>query len=497
MKILILGAGRVGESVAESLISEKNDITVVDTDGVRLRDLESRFDLRGVVGNGISPEVLSEAGAADTDMLIACTSQDETNLVACKVAQVLFNIPTRIVRVRSVALKSQQALLEDSGFAVTHAFCPEEALMGYIGKLVRYPEALQVREFAQGHAALASVRARGGAPVVGLSVADVRQNLPNGAVCVVGIYRRFHHEADRLVPIEGNTRIEPGDEVFVLSDKEHLGEVLAAFNRQVGEQEQPVRRVMIAGGGRVGMRLARALTKESKRFQVKIIEKGESRCVYLASRLSSDVLVLKGDATDEKLMEEENVEDVDLFVAITDDDEDNIMSCLLAKKLGATRVLALINRRTYADLMHGTQIDIALSPAQATLGELLAYVRQGDVQAVHSLRRGVAEAIEIVARGDAKTSRVVGKRVGSLRLPHDVHIGMIVRGLPEPDARNTNGSEAPEREGQAADAKEPPQVIVPTSGTIIQSNDHVILFLPNKRLVHEVESLFRVGVTFF
>ncbi|MFE1573379.1 Trk system potassium transporter TrkA [Comamonas odontotermitis] len=497
MKILILGAGRVGESVAESLLGEKNDITVIDTDGVRLRDLETRFDLRGVVGNGISPDVLAEAGAADTDMLIACTSQDETNLVACKVAQVVFNIPTRIVRVRSIALKSHPALLEEGGFGVTHAFCPEEALMGYIGKLVRYPEALQVREFAQGYAALASVRARGGAPLVGLSVADVQQNLPQGAVRVVGIYRRFHHEADRLVSVEGSTRIEPGDEVFVLSDKEHLGDVLAAFNRQVGELEQPVRRVMVAGGGRVGMRLARSLTKDSKRFQVKIIEKHESRCVYLASRLSSDVLVLRGDATDENLMEEENVEDVDLFIAITDDDEDNIMSCLLAKKLGATRVLALINRRTYADLMHGTQIDIALSPAQATLGELLAYVRQGDVQAVHSLRRGVAEAIEIVARGDAKTSRVVGKRVGSLRLPHDVHIGMIVRGLPEPDARNTNGSEAPEREGQATDAKEPPQVIVPTSGTIIQSNDHVILFLPNKRLVHEVESLFRVGVTFF
>lgn len=497
MKILILGAGRVGESVAESLLGEKNDITVIDTDGVRLRDLETRFDLRGVVGNGISPDVLAEAGAADTDMLIACTSQDETNLVACKVAQVVFNIPTRIVRVRSIALKSHPALLEEGGFGVTHAFCPEEALMGYIGKLVRYPEALQVREFAQGYAALASVRARGGAPLVGLSVADVQQNLPQGAVRVVGIYRRFHHEADRLVSVEGSTRIEPGDEVFVLSDKEHLGDVLAAFNRQVGELEQPVRRVMVAGGGRVGMRLARSLTKDSKRFQVKIIEKHESRCVYLASRLSSDVLVLRGDATDENLMEEENVEDVDLFIAITDDDEDNIMSCLLAKKLGATRVLALINRRTYADLMHGTQIDIALSPAQATLGELLAYVRQGDVQAVHSLRRGVAEAIEIVARGDVKTSRVVGKRVGSLRLPHDVHIGMIVRGLPEPDARNTNGSEAPEREGQAADAKEPPQVIVPTSGTIIQSNDHVILFLPNKRLVHEVESLFRVGVTFF
>ena len=497
MKIIILGAGRVGESVAESLLGEKNDITVVDTDGARLRDLESRFDLRGVVGNGISPDVLAESGAADTDMLIACTSQDETNLVASKIAQVVFNIPTRIVRVRSVAVKNQPELLGDNGFAVTHAFCPEEALMGYIGKLVQYPEALQVRAFAQGHVALASVRARGGAPVVGLSVSDVPQNLPQAAVRVVGVYRRFHHEADRMVPIEGHTRIEPGDEVFLLSDKAHLAEVLAAFNRQVGEQERPVRRVMIAGGGRVGMRLARLLTKDSNRFQIKIIERSEDRCVYLASRLSSNVLVLKGDATDENLMEEENVEDVDLFIAITDDDENNIMACLLAKKLGAGRVLALINRRSYADLMHGTQIDIALSPAQATLGELLAYVRQGDVQAVHSLRRGVSEAIEIVARGDAKTSRVVGHRVGNLRLPHEVHVGMIVRGLPAPDARNTNGSEAQGSEGQNPKAAGKVEVIVPSSGTIVQNNDHVILFLPNKRLVHEVESLFRVGVTFF
>src|SRR5690606_22353519 len=158
---------------------------------------------------------------------------------------------------------------------------------------VTYPEALQVREFAQGHVALASVRARGGAPVVGLSVADVRQNLPHGTVRVVGVYRRFHHEADRLVPTEGSTRIEPGDEVFVLSDKERLADGLAALNRQVGEQAGVVRRVVVAGGGRVGMRLARALTKESRRFQVKIIEKSEDRCVYLASRLPSDVLVLK------------------------------------------------------------------------------------------------------------------------------------------------------------------------------------------------------------
>ena len=497
MKIIILGAGRVGESAADNLIGEKNDITVIDTDASRLRELESRFDLRGVVGDGIDPAVLAEAGARDADMLIACAPQDDTNLVCCKLAKLLFNVPTRIARVRNAALRSQAELLSDEGFAVSRAFCPEESLMNYIGKLVEHPEALQVREFALGHACLVSVRARGGAPVVGLSISDARQGVPDIPMRVVGIYRRFQHEADRFVPCENSTRIEPGDEVFILAARKQVDQVLAAFHRQVGERERPVRRIMIAGGGRVGFRLAKHLSGMGD-FQIKIIEKNEDRCVYLASQLPSNVLVLRGDATDEHLIEGESIEDVDMFLSLTSDDEDNIMASLLAKKLGASRVLALINRRSYAELMHGTQIDIALAPAQAVLGELLAYVRQGDVQAVHSLRRGVAEALEIVVRGDARTSKVVGRRVGGLRLPHQVHVGLIVRGLPAPDSRSTNGSGSDDEEAQ--DDKAPPvvpEVIVPTSGTVLQPGDHVILFLPNKRLVHQVESLFSVGATFF
>jgi trk system potassium uptake protein TrkA len=234
----------------------------------------------------------------------------------------------------------------------------------------------------------------------------------------------------------------------------------------------------------VGLHLALELGKEPGRFLVKIIEDDSARCIELASRLPSDVLVLQGDTTDENLLGDESIDEIDLFLALTDDDEDNIMSCLLAKRLGARRVLALINRRSYADLMHGTQIDIALSPAQAMLGELLAYVRQGDVQAVHSLRRGVAEALEIVVRGDRKTSRVVGRKVSDLALPRDVHIGLIVRGLPDsPDV--------------SADELREPQVIIPRSGTVLESNDHVVFFLPHKRLVRDVEKLFRVSPTFF
>ena len=484
MKIIILGAGRVGQSVADSLVSERNDITVIDTDAERLRDLESRFDLRGVVGNGIEPAVLAEAGAQDTDLLIACAAQDETNLVCCKVAQLMFNIPKRIARVRSTGFQRDERLVGPEGFAVDRIICPEESLTRYIGKLIDYPEAMQVREFAGGRACLVSARARAGAPMVGHTVAEMRNSTPDVAVRLVAIYRRFPEEPDRFVACAGETRIEPGDEVFVLAAREHIAHVLATLHRRDATPVRPVRRIMIAGGGRVGLHLALELGKEPGRFLVKIIEDDSARCIELASRLPSDVLVLQGDTTDENLLGDESIDEIDLFLALTDDDEDNIMSCLLAKRLGARRVLALINRRSYADLMHGTQIDIALSPAQAMLGELLAYVRQGDVQAVHSLRRGVAEALEIVVRGDRKTSRVVGRKVSDLALPRDVHIGLIVRGLPDsPDV--------------SADELREPQVIIPRSATALESGDHVVFFLPHKRLVRDVEKLFRVSPTFF
>ena len=493
MKIIILGAGRVGQSVAESLVSERNDITVIDTDANRVRDLEGHFDLRGVVGNGIDPAVLAEAGANDTDLVIACAAQDETNLVCCKVAQLMFNVPSRIARVRLSGLDPNGPLLGPEGFAV-NVICPEASLTRYISKLIEYPESMQVREFAGGRACLVATRARYGAPMVGQTIGHIRETTPDVAMRVVAIYRRFPEEPDRFVPCSGDTRIESGDEVFVLAAREHLPFVLSSLHRRDGQPERKVRRIMIAGGGEVGLRLARKLGEEPGRFNAKILECDAARCVKLASELPSHVLVLHGEGTDERLLESESIEDVDLFLALTDDDENNIMSSLLAKRMGARRVLALINRRSYADLMHGTQIDIALSPAQAMLGELLAHVRRGDVQAVHSLRRGVAEALEIVARGDRKSSRVVGRKVSDLRLPPDVHMGLIVRGLPESGAVT-----AVQPAGAASQLPPPlpPEVIIPRSHTVIENNDHVVFFLPHKRLVRDVEQLFRVSATFF
>ncbi len=462
MNIIILGAGRVGESVAESLVSEQNDITVIDQDPARLRALEERLDLRGVVGNGIQPSVLREAGAKDADMVIACAAADESNLVVCKVAHDVFNVPTTIARLRSPEFIEGDELMGKSGFAVDRVICPEESVMRYIHQLIDYPEALQVLEFAEGRVCLIAVRASAGGALVGHTIGEFKERFPQAEMRVVALYR-----LDTEMEATKTTRILPGDEVFLLAASDKIRHVLAAIHNI----DKPVQRVMIAGGGKVGLRLARSLVGQC---EVKVIEHDAKRCEYLASQLPSSTLVLHGDSVDEDLLEEENVADMDLFLALTSDDEDNIMSSMLAKRLGARRVVALINRRAYADMMQGSTIDIAVSPAQTVIGELLAHVRRGDVVAVHSLRRGAAEALEGIARGDVKTSRLVGKRVEEVKLPKGARIGAIVRG-----------------EGRDA------QVLMPHHDTLIESNDHIVIFIPNKRLVREVEKLFQVGATFF
>lgn len=463
MKIVILGAGRVGASVAESLVSEQNDITVVDTDGVRLAELQDRLDLRTVVGNAAQPSTLREAGADDADMLIATTQSDETNLVACHLAAQVFNVPTRIARVRGADFQDHPELVGEGAFSVDHLIVPEKTVTDYVAKLVEFPEALQVLEFADGRVSLIAVRAHAGGLLLSKPIREIRSHIPNVDSRIVAIFR-----GERTVYPDGDTMIEPGDEVFFLAASEHIRTVMTELRKM----DSPVRRVMLAGGGRIGLRLAKRL---ADRLDVRIIEPDVRRCEYLASQLPAGTLVLHGDATDEDLLEEESVGEMDLFCALTSDDEDNIMSSLLAKKMGAKRVIALINRRAYADLVEGGRIDIAIVPAQATIGELLAHVRRGDVAAVHSLRRGAAEALEAIAHGDAKSSKVVGRRIEQIDLPAGATIGAIVREL-------GNGRS---------------EVIIAHHDTVVRPEDHVIVFVANKRLIPRVEKLFQVGVGFF
>ena len=474
MRILILGAGQVGASVAEALASEANDITIIDQNREALAELADRLDVRTLTGNAAYPSVLREAGIEDADMLVAVTQSDQTNLVACKIARSLFHVPTRIARLRSGDFLDPE-LLSNDNFAVDYAICPEQDITDYITKLIEFPEALQVLEFADGKVTLVGVRAYTGGLLVGKPIRAMREHLPKGVDARIAAIFREHQPIDP----DGHTVIEPGDEVFVLAASVHIRPVLKELRRML----EPVRIVMIAGGGNIGARVAAAL---EDKYEVKIIERNHERAEMVAARLKRS-LVLTGEATDENLLSQENIDEIDMFLALTNDDEDNIMAASLAKRLGCKRVLALINRRAYADMVQGGPIDIGLSPAQVSIGALLTHVRRGDVARVHSLRRGAAEALELIAHGDKNSSKVVGRRIDELPKIKGARIGAIVR--------RSSEAEVVQRDGFLVD-EYVDHVIIPHHDTVIEPDDHVIVFCMRKREVAQVEKLFQVGFQF-
>ena len=458
MKIIILGAGQVGGTLAEHLASEANDITVVDTDGERLRDLGDRLDIRTIQGRASLPNVLRQAGADDADMLVAVTNSDETNMVACQVAYTLFHTPTKIARVRESAyLTRGEELFDNDAIPVDVLISPEQVVTNYIKRLIEHPGALQVIDFAEGKAQLVAVKAYYGGPLIGQQLRQLREHMPNVDTRVAAIFRR-----DRPITPRGDTVIEADDEVFFIAAKANIRAVMSEMRRL----DESYKRIVIAGGGQIGERLAEAI---ESRYQVKIIEMNAARCRYLSDTLDSTV-VLQGSASDRDLMLEENIADADLFLALTNDDEANIMSSLLAKRLGAKKVMTIINNPAYVDLIQGGDIDIAISPQLATIGTLLAHVRRGDIVSVHSLRRGAAEAIEAIAHGDSKSSKVIGKAIRDIGLPPGTTIGAIIRDE---------------------------EVIIAHDDTVIETGDHVILFLVDKKHIRDVEKLFHVGLSFF
>ncbi len=456
MKIIILGAGQVGGSLAQSLAREANDVTVVDLRPDVLHAIQDRADLRTVVGHAAHPNILEQAGAADASMIIALTSNDETNMVACQVAYTLFHTPTKIARIRSPEYLTHPKLFVQQALPIDVLISPELLVSQYVQRLIEHPGALQVLDFSEGRVKLVAARAYYGGPLVGHELRTINKRMPGVQTRVAAIFRR-----DRAILPEGHTVIEADDEVFFLAAAKHIDKV----TNELHKHEKPYKRVLIAGGGNIGCHLAATL---EHKYQVKVIERDTQRSLYLSEVLNKTI-VLNGDSADQELLLEENVDSVDVFCALTNDDEANILSAMLAKRLGARKVMSLINRPSYAELVESGIIDIAISPQQVTIGTLLTHVRRGDVVAVHSLRRGAAEAIEAIAHGDSRTSAVVGKPVGKVKLPKGATIGAIVRG---------------------------DEVVIAHHDTVIESEDHVILFLIDKKRIAEVEKLFQVGITF-
>lgn len=457
MKIIILGAGQVGSSLAEHLADEQNDITVVDIDGDRLRELQDRLDIGAVAGQASHPDVLSRAGAEDADMLIAVTNSDEINMVACEVAYSLFRTPTKISRIRALPYLEARSLFSQGAIPIDVIISPELLVTRYIQRLIEYPGALQVLDFAAGKVQLVAVKAYYGGPIVGNELRDIRSHMPNVDTRVAAIFRR-----DRAIMPAANTVVEADDEVFFIAARENIMPVMSELRRL----DNPYKRIVIAGGGNIGERLADAIEKN---YQVKIIEQSYDRCRQLSEHLKRSI-VLHGNASDRDLLISENIEDVDVFCALTNDDEANIMSSMLAKRLGAKKVITLIANPAYVDLVQGGEIDIAISPQQITMGSLLTHVRKGDVSNVHSLRRGAAEALEVIAHGDARSSKVVGKRLDEIEKIEGSTIGAIVRG---------------------------DQVLIAHRYLVVEPEDHLIVFLTDKTKIKQVERLFQVGFNFF
>ncbi len=498
MKIIILGAGQMGASVAQSLVSENNDITVIDTNNARLTHLQNHFDLRTVTGNAALPSVLKDAGADDADLLIAVTSSDQVNLVACKLAKKMFNLPSRIARLRTADYLDNPELLSDENFAVDFALCPENIVTEHIVRLIDFPGALQVLDFAGGKVVMVAMQAHAGGKLLNHPLHDISKHLPPEIdMRVVAIFRK-----NKPLQPHGDTILEEGDEVFVLAAKEHIRAAMLEIQRVV----KPVKNIMMIGGGNIGFAVARALQNT---HSVRLIEKDRARCEHISKRLIN-TLVLHGDGSDENFLPTESISEMDIFIALTNDDETNIMSSLLAKHMECPRVIALINRSVYAELVQEGRIDIAISPAQTSMGTLLTRVRRGDISKVHSLRRGAAEALEIVVHGDKKTSKVVGRTIGELQEIEGAYIGAVIRGVRSELSLSEHGAlHAIEHETAHETASDvllgntelahplESTVLMGHKSVIIEEGDHVIVFCQNKKVIKKVEQLFAVAFGFF
>jgi trk system potassium uptake protein TrkA len=450
MKIIILGAGQVGSSVLASLASEANDIVMVDTNHALLKSLHDRFDIITVQGNAAHPTVLQRAGAGEADMLIAVTSDDETNMLACQIADILFKVPRKIARVRAIEYMKFPGIFSPETIPIDVVISPEQIITQFIERLLEYPGASQVLDFADGRVRLVSVRAVRGGPMVEHEVRELHRHMPSVHARIAAIFRR----GQPIVP-NGSTVIEDGDEVFFLASAEEIKGVMGELRKT----EKPYKRLIFAGGGHVGKRVAKAL---EERYQVKVIERDPKRAEKIAGELHSAV-VLVGDASDKELLVSENIENTDVFCAITNDDEANILSAMLAKRLGARRTISLINNNAYAEIVDTSQVDLVISPHQATIGALLRYIRRGDIAQVYSLRHGSCEAIEVIAHGRAGNSRVVGLGIDQIKIPQGVVMGALVRGE---------------------------DVIQVHHDTVIEEGDHVIMFLLDKKLIPSVEQMF-------
>ncbi|MFL2552375.1 MAG: Trk system potassium transporter TrkA [Gammaproteobacteria bacterium] len=454
-KIAVLGGGQVGSSLAKILTDDGNDITLIDTNLSVIEDLQEDNDIKTIHGNASSPSVLEQAEVNDCDILIATTASDEVNLVSCHLAKKMFNVPTVIARLRNSEFQVSTSGFDLDLFSINSIISPSQLVTDFIKNIIEHPGAFQAYDFADGKLQVIGATVLKDGPLAGRKLSEFKKHLPNVDVNVIALYR------DRkILPVNGTTVIETGDDLFFLATEENM-----RFMSELSKNQSRIENIMIAGGGIVGMTLA---DKLSQKFSTKIIEKDLIRSKYLSESLE-DTVVLNDDISDESLLDNEGIEEVDYFCSVTNDDQMNILSAKLAKDLGAKKSIAIINKLSYRKLV-SKEIDVVVSPEDVTIGSILASVRTSDVVKVHSLGFGEAELLEIIIHGDNKTSKVVGKKVSELELPSGCRIGAIYR------------------EGK---------VILLNEDVSIQSNDRLIIYLLHKKDFSKLAKLLQVSIGFF
>ncbi len=454
-KIIVFGGGQVGSSVAKILSDDGNDITLVDYDKDVLDELREKMDIKTVHGLASYPSIQKIADAENSDMIIAVTGSDEVNMAACHIAKTVYKVPKRIARLRANEYLRMEEGFDKSTFSINDVISPNILLTDYVKNILDHPGAFQAFNFASGLVKVIAATVLPDGPLSGKNLSEFKKHMPNVDVKVAAIYR----DKKYIIP-NGDTPILPEDDVFFIATEENM-----RFMSELKKSTEKPHNVIIAGGGRVGSALAKKLETI---YDLKLIEKDQYAAKKVAETLSSTV-VLNNDIADETLLKNENIEDVDYFCAVTNDDQMNILSAKLAKDMGAKKTIAIVNKSSYRNLV-SKEIDIVVSPEDVTIGSLLASARSSDIVNVHQLGLGDAEVMEIIVHGDSKTSKLVDKKISEIDLPKKTIIGAIVR-------------------------KE--KVILANNDLVIKADDHIIIFVLEKKDIPKIEKMFQVSVGFF
>jgi trk system potassium uptake protein TrkA len=458
MQVIILGAGQVGFNIARYLAGESADITVIDQSRELVEKISETLDVKGIVGFASHPDVLEQAGAENADMVIAVTYADEVNMVACQICHSIFGVPTKIARVRDHSYLDPMwsDLFSRDHMPIDVIISPEIEVARAIERRLQVPGAYDVHPLADGKVSMIGVHCTADTPILETPLRELTALFPELHITVVGIWR----DGQGMVPSPEDVLLA-GDDVYFVAETSHLARAMATF----GHEEKQARRVIIVGGGNIGLNLARAVEKNHPRVSVRLIELNKERAELVAQSLERTV-VIHGDALDTEILEEANANQAETVVAVSNDDEVNILTSLLAKRYGCKRAVTLINKLSYAPLMGTLGIDTVVSPRAITVSTILQHVRRGRIRSVHSIPEGFGEVIEAEA---LETSSLVGVTIRDADLPDGVLVGAIVRG---------------------------DEVIIPRGDTVVRANDLVVIFAATEA-VKKIEKLFAVKLEFF